>query len=58
MHRDGTAPFDFLHPRLPEGHPLREHVTYRLSRTEWQGRPTKTRTLSRLSGKLGRGPQP
>jgi len=35
MHRDGPEPFDFLHPRLPEGHPLREHVTYRLSRAEW-----------------------
>ncbi len=35
MHRDRPEPFDFLHPRLPEGHPLREHVTYRLSRAEW-----------------------
>jgi RimJ/RimL family protein N-acetyltransferase len=26
---------DFDHPRLPEGHPLRRHVLYRLSRTEW-----------------------
>ena len=23
---------DFDHPRLPEGHPLRRHVLYRLSR--------------------------
>jgi ribosomal-protein-alanine N-acetyltransferase len=36
MHRDGAARFDFLHPRLPEEHPLREHVTYRLSRAAWQ----------------------
>jgi RimJ/RimL family protein N-acetyltransferase len=27
---------DFQHPRLPEGHPLRPHVLYRLSRAEWE----------------------
>jgi RimJ/RimL family protein N-acetyltransferase len=26
---------DFEHPSLPEGHPLRLHVLYRLSREEW-----------------------
>jgi RimJ/RimL family protein N-acetyltransferase len=26
---------DFEHPDLPEGHPLRPHVLYRLSRTAW-----------------------
>jgi ribosomal-protein-alanine N-acetyltransferase len=26
---------DFDHPRLPEGHPLRRHVLYRLSRAHW-----------------------
>ncbi len=26
---------DFEHPGLPEGHPLRPHVLYRLSRTAW-----------------------
>jgi RimJ/RimL family protein N-acetyltransferase len=26
---------DFDHPRLPEGHALRRHVLYRLSRDEW-----------------------
>ncbi len=26
---------DFDHPRLPEGHPLRRHVLYRLRRAEW-----------------------
>lgn len=25
---------DFDHPRIPEGHPLRRHVLYRLSRTD------------------------
>jgi len=35
MHRDGPGSFDFLHPNLPEGHPLRQHVTYRLSRAAW-----------------------
>lgn len=27
---------DFDHPRLPEGHPLRRHVFYRLRYNEWQ----------------------
>jgi len=26
---------DFDHPRLPEGHPLRRHVLYRLSHSAW-----------------------
>ena len=26
---------DFAHPRLPEGHPLRRHLLYRLTRAEW-----------------------
>lgn len=30
MARDPAA--DFEYPRFPEGHPLRPHVTYRLSR--------------------------
>ena len=32
MIRDSTDDFDFEHPRLPEGHPLRRHVLYRLRR--------------------------
>lgn len=32
--RDPSA--DFLHPRLAEDHPLRPHVTYRLSRETWR----------------------
>jgi RimJ/RimL family protein N-acetyltransferase len=27
---------DFLHPNLPEGHPLRPHVLYRLRRADWE----------------------
>lgn len=27
---------DFEHPRLPEGHPLRWHVLYRISRSAWR----------------------
>lgn len=27
---------DFEHPRVPEGHPLRHHVLYRLRRVRWQ----------------------
>ncbi len=26
---------DFEHPKLPEGHPLRKHVLYRLNQKEW-----------------------
>jgi ribosomal-protein-alanine N-acetyltransferase len=29
---------DFEHPKLPPGHPLRPHVLYRVSRTEWLNR--------------------
>jgi len=32
---------DFEHPALPEGHPLRAHVLYRLTRREWQARAAK-----------------
>jgi ribosomal-protein-alanine N-acetyltransferase len=32
MRRDPTEDFDFAHPRLPEGHPLRRHVLYRARR--------------------------
>ena len=28
---------DFDHPRVPEGHPLRRHVLYRLPRAAWAG---------------------
>jgi hypothetical protein len=36
-----AAADDFDHPRIPEGHPLRRHVLYRLSRADWsnQRRP-------------------
>lgn len=34
MHRDASG--DFLHPRLPEGDPLRRHVLYRLSARQWR----------------------
>ncbi|HTU54115.1 MAG TPA: GNAT family N-acetyltransferase [Acetobacteraceae bacterium] len=32
---------DFEHPGLPEGHKLRPHVLYRLSRTGWAGAPAQ-----------------
>ncbi len=35
---DASAPYDFLHPRLPDGHPLRPHVAYRLARSDWRAR--------------------
>lgn len=34
LHRSPADDFD--HPRLPEGHPLRRHVLYRLRRSEWE----------------------
>jgi len=34
MTRDPAEDFD--HPRLPEGHPLRRHLLYRLSRARWE----------------------
>ena len=34
MKRDLGADFD--HPRLPEGHPLRRHVLYRLTGKDWR----------------------
>lgn len=40
MHHDLSDDFD--HPKLPEGHPLRRHVLYRLERDEWK---KKQRTL-------------
>lgn len=34
MHHDSKDDFD--HPKLPEGHPLRRHVLYRLEKDEWK----------------------
>lgn len=31
-----NPPDDFDHPDLPEGHPLRRHVLYRLRRSDWE----------------------
>ena len=38
MRRLGLLPAqaDFDHPALPEGHPLRPHVLYRITRAQWQ----------------------
>jgi ribosomal-protein-alanine N-acetyltransferase len=41
MTRDPVEDFD--HPRLPEGHPLRRHVLYRLGRERWQQRSASER---------------
>lgn len=32
-----AADRDFEHPALPEGHPLRQHILYRVTRTNWPG---------------------
>jgi RimJ/RimL family protein N-acetyltransferase len=34
-----NAAEDFNHPRLPEGHPLRRHVLYRLKEENWERFP-------------------
>jgi RimJ/RimL family protein N-acetyltransferase len=34
MHRDPADDFD--HPSLPEGHRVRRHLLYRLTREEWE----------------------
>jgi Acetyltransferases, including N-acetylases of ribosomal proteins len=37
MQRIGMKPEgEFEHPRLPEGHPLRRHVLYRVNREGWK----------------------
>lgn len=36
MHRNSMDDFD--HPRLPEEHPLRRHVLYRMTNEEWKRR--------------------
>ncbi len=33
MHHDSKGDFD--HPKLPEGHPLRRHVLYRIQQSKW-----------------------
>jgi RimJ/RimL family protein N-acetyltransferase len=39
-----SASEDFEHPALPDGHPLRSHVLYRLSKREW--RPDEARSIA------------
>ncbi len=34
MQRDKDG--DFLHPKLPDGHPLQPHVLYRIRRAQWE----------------------
>lgn len=48
MHRDARG--DFNHPRLPHGHPLRQHVLYRLDAETWrasvgEARPSEARAI-------------
>jgi RimJ/RimL family protein N-acetyltransferase len=57
MHRNPSE--DFEHPRVAEGHPLRRHVLYRLSRTRWledaEVPPLASQTVARaryFAGKL------
>lgn len=42
MRRDRAGDFD--HPDLPEGHPLRRHVLYRLTSSEWMRIKTQQAT--------------
>ncbi len=43
MTHDPAADFD--HPRLPDGHPLRPHVTYRLARQTWRRLQAMDKTI-------------
>jgi len=43
---------DFDHPLLPEGHPLRRHVLYRIGRQEWDYLTNRLRKNSRKRGAL------
>ena len=36
---------DFDHPNLPEGHPLRRHVLYRLRRSDWERAASPNRLI-------------
>ncbi len=48
MHRDPAD--DFLHPNIPDGHPLRPHVVYRLSADEWRGRRSRSEPPGQRTG--------
>jgi RimJ/RimL family protein N-acetyltransferase len=39
MHTDASKDFD--HPSVPEGHPVRRHVLYRLTAEEWRRAPDR-----------------
>ncbi len=39
MHHDPKDDFD--HPKLPEGHSLRRHVLYRISKIDWEKQETR-----------------
>src|SRR5262249_37516206 len=45
---------DFEHPLLPERHPLRRHVLYRLRRSDW--RPQPANILARAAASLPPNP--
>jgi RimJ/RimL family protein N-acetyltransferase len=32
---------DFDHPRIPDGHPLKRHVLYRISDAGWRAQQTR-----------------
>lgn len=42
---------DFEHPGVPEGHPLRLHCLYRISREEWAAMPPDPSQLKRRAAK-------
>jgi RimJ/RimL family protein N-acetyltransferase len=46
--RDARA--DFEHPALPEGHPLRPHCLYRISRAQWTTIASRSRARGRRVG--------
>jgi RimJ/RimL family protein N-acetyltransferase len=45
MHR--VASDDFDHPRVPDGHDLKRHLLYRLSRQDWKNQPVASAGATR-----------
>lgn len=55
---DPGAAFDFLHPRLRHGDPLRPHVTYRLGREAWERRTLRGMDKATLLRDIRAGHEP
>jgi len=45
---------NFEHPIIPESHPLREHVLYKITKAEWKNTANKTHQLGQSSAAFDR----